>query len=736
MTNLANKSENVPYKINPTPPNMLLRSLLLCALVCAISADSMLVTVQSQSQADMDAITAAVDDDAHDPNGSMRMTLGAIEATMSRVVDVDSPYFQAPVQAVPTWGLLQDVSYDRDTSIWTFKYNTMAKDPSSTLNQFHRVLYMTRQGGAKIGDTDNVCLDEAVDINTCFTELNTQYTVPESITDATRDYLIFHDSSSGDKEIQTTVTVVPNSLMEEVVITIPHKRIREGATALAVSEQKTHAVEGVMTQWTFGIGVLFHGSGNNVVVFDRFNLIENNMDQMAMSVSNNYALARHAFFYTRRVADDHTIRVAIMNYELEPGYELQSITESVNGASVTTAQCAAMQAKIDALADKQCIVTHDLCTPQIISSSTANGVIQSISSIIPIPADAGNEYALNTMFKVRKTGTTEDLLSTLNFKTSSVEDVCAAPIVQAFTPAQHISVSLYQGYALNLQTIDGAFTIQNSTAMGMPETLLTLVLAPKDAAADTYFADFPSEHINLDDLYLSHAIDDAHLPSAVSNTITGTSNGRSQINLDPTLLAACPLETDIEYNTGITCVTTRDWTQNGRQLDATQPPRPKSSPTMYFVRRVTNSADDKTWLSENIFANDGATAQTFMDRTDALVQCDAPCVSSTRRAASEIYWIWPIYQYADQSPIGLKDKTILSFAWSVSSTAPTSRRLLSFPFERVAKQFTSSSSSQIMLNKQYKKTTKKLTIPTAILTPSKPMHLHYIRKQPSKSKLA
>ena len=69
MTNLTNKFKNVPYKINPTPPNMLLRSLLLCALVCAISADSMLVTVQSQSQADMDAITAAVDDDAHDPNG-------------------------------------------------------------------------------------------------------------------------------------------------------------------------------------------------------------------------------------------------------------------------------------------------------------------------------------------------------------------------------------------------------------------------------------------------------------------------------------------------------------------------------------------------------------------------------------------------------------------------------------------------------------------------------------------
>ena len=255
---------------------MRLFAVLCCAFLCSVSAESMLVSVQSQSQQDMDTITAAVDEDAHDPNGSMRMTLGAIEATMSRVVDVDSPYFQAPVQAVPTWGLLQNVSYDRNTGLWTFKYYTMAKDPSNTLNQFHRVLYMTRQGGAKMGDVDNVCLDVSVDINTCFAELNSKYTVPETISSTTQDYLTFFDGSSGDAQIQTTVTAIPNSLQEEVLITIPHKRIREGATALAVSEQVTHAVEGVSTQWSFGIGVLFHGSGNNVIVFDRFDLIENN----------------------------------------------------------------------------------------------------------------------------------------------------------------------------------------------------------------------------------------------------------------------------------------------------------------------------------------------------------------------------------------------------------------------------------------------------------------------------
>ena len=83
---------------------MRLFAVLCCAFLCSVSAESMLVSVQSQSQQDMDTITAAVDEDAHDPNGSMRMTLGAIEATMSRVVDVDSPYFQHQYRLFPRGG--------------------------------------------------------------------------------------------------------------------------------------------------------------------------------------------------------------------------------------------------------------------------------------------------------------------------------------------------------------------------------------------------------------------------------------------------------------------------------------------------------------------------------------------------------------------------------------------------------------------------------------------------------
>ena len=58
--------------------------LVLCVLM-ASAAHGTLVTVQSQTQEDMDALTAAVNlASAEDYSGHARVTLGTIEATMSR----------------------------------------------------------------------------------------------------------------------------------------------------------------------------------------------------------------------------------------------------------------------------------------------------------------------------------------------------------------------------------------------------------------------------------------------------------------------------------------------------------------------------------------------------------------------------------------------------------------------------------------------------------------------------
>ena len=137
--------------------------LILCAFLAIVirpvSSEAVLVTVQTKTQEEMDALTAAIDEDMQNAGGAMRTTLGAIEATMSRVVDVDSEYLQTVPRSVPTLGMLNDVSYDPSENLWTFTYQTMRIDPNDSLNQFNRVLYMTKNGNGGIGDTSNTCLN-------------------------------------------------------------------------------------------------------------------------------------------------------------------------------------------------------------------------------------------------------------------------------------------------------------------------------------------------------------------------------------------------------------------------------------------------------------------------------------------------------------------------------------------------------------------------------------------------
>ena len=79
--------------------------------VCALgAAQGTLVTVQSQTQEDMDALTAAVNlASAADYSGAARVTLGTIKATMSRVVDIESEFLATVPQSVPTLRLLHAI---------------------------------------------------------------------------------------------------------------------------------------------------------------------------------------------------------------------------------------------------------------------------------------------------------------------------------------------------------------------------------------------------------------------------------------------------------------------------------------------------------------------------------------------------------------------------------------------------------------------------------------------------
>jgi len=626
------------------------------------------VTLQSKTQEEMDALTAAIDGDLQNSGGVMRTTLGVIEATMSRVVDVDSDYLQTVPRSVPTLGMLNDISYDAGQNLWTFTYQSMRIDPNDPINQFNRVLYMTKNGNGGIGDTSNTCLNSGITHSDCLSDLTASYTVPMALLEG-QDVLEFPGSLENNEIVSSAINT-DNSLLQTITIQIPHERIRSYVNdlePLSRYEEITHPIEGVRKHYIFGIGMLFYGAGSNQIIFDQFNLIENNREQLAIERHNSYSVAKHVSFWTQQVQNNPSLRVAIVEYVLDLGHTLTNINASLNGQQLMLeSDCADMQAVIDAMGDSSCLTQYPLCYPQTYTTTEEGGSQVWATYVLPLPAWASSPFRINTLLNT-STADGTSILSTLNFETSHAPNqVCADVVAQEFTPTDHVSVTLYRGNDLVPQVIEGSFTVENSTAIGMPDSLMTLVLSPKDADSMAYFASFPDEYINLDDMYMSHALSESEIPADITNTMTGAQDGRAIVNLDPTLVTQCPHEEDpaYEYNTAALCVTTHDWGLTGSLS------RPKSSPHLYFVRRVTNIDADREWLAGNIFAENTETAASFLQRTVDLVETD-------KRVIAQTYWIWPIYQWPDQSPIGLKDKTIVSFAWSIAKTAGnTNRRLL------------------------------------------------------------
>lgn len=646
---------------------------LLCFSLRPIGADSVLVTVQTKSQAEMDAITAALDTEAQNSEGPTRSTLGVIEATASRVVDVDSPYLQTVPRSVPTLAMLNQVQYDLATNKWTFTYESMRIDPNDSLNQFKRVLYLTKRTSEgtpewSVGDTGNTCLLTSTTDADCLQQLATDYTVPQELVTG-NDYLVF-DETDG---VVSVVTDVQNSLLQTVQVTIPHTRIRDYVNSvepLAYTQEILHPTEGLRKQYVFGIGMLFYGSGSNQIIFDQFHLIENNREQVAISRETTYAVAQHVSFWTQQVKHDPATRVVLIEYLLDAGHELNSINASINGQQVgLETDCAEMQARIDALENSACLTQYPLCVPQTYVTTTDGQVQTWASYVLPLPAWASSPFRINTLLNT--TADDRSILSTLNFETGhEPTDVCANAVAQEFSPSDHVSATVYRGQALVPTLTEGYFTVDNTSAIGMPDALMTLVLEPRDAAAVAYFTEFQTEYINLDEVYMSHALDESLLPPDLSNSMTGASGGRAELVLDSNLLTACPLETTSDYDpspdSANTCVTTKDWAIEGQLARA-------YTPHMYFVRRVTGSEADQNWLAGNIFAEDTASAQAFLAATLALIKPE-------NQGFAQTYWIWPIFQWPGASPIGLKDTTLVSFAWSVSSSPPPSslRRLLGF----------------------------------------------------------
>ena len=672
---------------------------LICVLQCpSVKCEPYLVTVQSQDQVSMEDLTRKVDIEVlAGATGPSRVTLGTIEATMSRVVDSDSPFIVTHPPSVPTLALLQDITYDSSAASWTLSYRTEQSDPSYGINHYSRVLYATKAGQAEVGDLHNPCLTQDVSDEDCITSLKNSYVVADALTVGGGDSLTL-DTTQVSPDITVAVVDEPNSAVQTLTLTIPHAAIRNH---LASEEVTQHPVLGDQRTWRFGIGMIFMGvdqQQSNIVLHDTFNLVEISNQLVTVSKSNSYSIAKHVSFYTQRVVDDPAspadesdIYVAKLEILLNDGHSLETIDTTINEVNVCGLPGkSTMQAAIDGLDNSACISSHPLCEPITYSSET-DGVTRTwILLVIPlVDVPVPGEVRISTLMHSIDVSTSPPTrsVSSLNFATSTPpQEACSPVAFETFNPIEHTTAELFRGVGVVAEPIDGYISVHNSTSESISTTdsLLTVVIRPKDAAALAYMSQFPSERIMLDDVYISHALPEAAMPADISNVIHTVNNGRGRLLMDSTLMQACPEEkAGFVYEDGqFTCVTTHDWGLDGaiaRPFSKEPPAGPEF--LRYFIFEVTNSTEEdaKLWLQENVVGQISASAAAI---ADSIYTHATSRVTAEYSAQAKVYWMWPVYYWPDQSPVGLKDRAVLSLAWSLAKdpdyTPPsTSRRLLS-----------------------------------------------------------
>lgn len=643
-------------------------------------AEQVIVSVQSQSQKDMDALTAQVDAQAQG-SGPTRVTLGAIEATMSRVVDVDSPYLVTVPQSMPTLTLLGDVNYNAEAQTWTLTYETVRVDPSAQINDYSRVLYFTKHN-LVTGDTRNPCLVANVDDTTCLGSVMTDYvTLGEQSISPGVDSLE-HDGTTSATcadtcRIKSTKVDQPLSAKQTLTIVIPHDVVRN---VLATRSTHVSPLYGERVKFSFGVGMIFVSPGsNNMIVFDAFDIIENSHDQVAISKVNNYAVARHISFWTEVASNDLNLRIATIEYLLDAGQSLIQISAAINGRAINSSDCTLMQARIDSLSDPKCITQHPLCQPVVYTQGSGATLQTWATYVLPLPSwHIDSITRINTLLTTNDTTTNTKILSTLNFETSAPpQPACENAVPVAFNPMQYVVAELFRGHELHVEQIAGSFSVQNETSFSMAESLMTVVLRPADTeSAYQYFQTYTDEKIELDEVYISHAIEASILPDHLHNEAIGVSNGRSHIQLDPTLSSTCPAESmEVYTNPTTECVTTQDWGLDG-ELERTisSPQTLTCSDCHYFVREVgLDVMGDHNWLRTNIFgASDPGVVEAFYSQVTQLV----PVAPRNLAAHAKTYWVWPVYHWPNKAPVGLQDKTIVSLSWSITKAEPNSRRLL------------------------------------------------------------
>ena len=659
---------------------VLLASVLFYAL--AVHGEPAIVTVSSPDLESMGALTAAINMDAlttRDP------ILGAIEGTQSQVIDAAQPYPITAVQSVPTLSLLDGVSFDNETAVWTIEFETMQIDSSvpDQINRYVRLLYLTlNETERSHGDTRNPCLRQNTSLHACKDALASDYVLVgemPSVAGAGLERTVECHPACG---VNATLESTPGSALQTLTLSIRHEDIRKH---FGRGSQMASPLYGSMLTIHFGVGMVFVPSANyesyyggtpasNVVIFNSFSIVENSFEELAIVKQSAYSIATHVAFWTAVSQQNSAVRLATIEYLLDFGQSLENITASVNDntvsgtavtmRSITEADCEAMQALVDDLDVSTCLTKQPLCRTKVYVEGEGSEMQVWATIVFPIPPwHTVQMTQFNTLLHTREIVTDMLMLSTLNFASShSPRIACTETKTNAFDATQHVRAEVYKGSNLVHEKISGTFSVHNDTALSMSEALVTLVLRPDDTQqALEYFATYKDEVLRLDDLYMSHSKITGAMPSSVSNTVQGTGGGRTRLVMDQDLLRQCALKTD-QTDSHALCVTTHDWDSNAIS-------RPGS--VTFFVHKVHASDDaesvnaDVAWLTNVFGSSDLALLHRFREAVlSRPFQQNA--MAQARKQYAAMYWIWPVYSWPNMPPIGLIDRTIISLAWSIA----------------------------------------------------------------------
>lgn len=680
-------------------PKTIALFLLLCIL-CAEGSD-VVVTVQTTGEQNMNLLTSSLNnqiENLESPGINARMPLGALETTMSRVVDSENAVNIAQIENPPMMTLIQDISYLEDnlTPRYVIKYETLQTNSNENYVGYNRMLYFSAKDKTQIvvGDVGNICLDtETTNLN-CLDYLKSHYSIDDSI-DLEEDFLQSFDETSG---VFVEVEDMVHSQRQIITITIPYTAIHNViGTEMSIS----HPIRGLERQYTFSIGMLFSpkdASSSRIIMYDVFHLMQNTNQIVTMEKTTSYSIAKYVSFWTTE-AENKNIEVATMEFTLDGGHNLEELHILVNGIDVQVENyCTSKQAEIsEKLEESTCLTRYPLCEPQTLSSDNMVWV----TVVVPVVSTPeSGERKIDVMLKTIYTenGKSSSTISSLNFATRQPPvKACTDAIQETFDPVKYTAAYLYRGVNVELDTSLGQnFILYNDTetALSMQESLITLVLKPTDSdLARDYFSNFPSETINLDELFMSHSklTDETHKDvfTAANNVLYTKPDGHGAITLDPVLLTNCPMQTMQTENTQ-TCVTTKDWDR--QHIERSNPGG------VYFVYEVLNEISTKDWLKTNIIGTEEIVNNIY-DKTMQKV---------IGESHAKVYYIWPVYFWPDTSPIGLRDTTYITMTWSVTSDLiganannpentdyVGSRRLLSKPiigqkqkYNKIARAFT------------------------------------------------